>query len=157
MHAPVAAASVRAMLNYEVHPQFLASSLLGVLTQRLVKVLCPRCRVPVDISAAPMTFDDVRRWLAEGQGNAIYAARGCEACASSGYIDQIGLFEVLSVDGRVRTLIAQAAGDREIHEEGLRQGMTDFRRAGLLKVAQGVTSMEELLRVIPAEHLGSPL
>jgi general secretion pathway protein E len=157
MHAPVAAASVRAMLNYEVHPQFLSSCLLGVVTQRLVKVLCPRCRTAVDVSAAPLAFDEVRRWLTDGQGSAIYAARGCEGCDGEGFLDRTGLYEVLSVDGGVRARIAEAATDRAIQEEALKRGMIDFRLAGLLKVAQGVTSMEELFRVIPAEHLGQEL
>jgi type II secretory ATPase GspE/PulE/Tfp pilus assembly ATPase PilB-like protein len=104
-----------------------------------------------------MTFDEVRRWLVDGQGSTIYAARGCEGCSGEGFLDRTGLYEVLSVEGGVRTLIAEASTDRAIQEEALRNGMIDFRLAGLLKVAQGVTSMEELFRVIPAEHLGSEL
>jgi type II secretory ATPase GspE/PulE/Tfp pilus assembly ATPase PilB-like protein len=145
------------MLNYEVHPQFLASCLLGVVTQRLVKVLCPRCRTAVDVSAAPLAFDEVRRWLGEGQGSTIYASRGCEGCDGEGFLDRTGLYEVLTVDGGVRKLIAEASTDRAIYEQAMKSGMIDFRLAGLLKVAQGVTSMEELFRVIPAEHLGTEI
>jgi type II secretory ATPase GspE/PulE/Tfp pilus assembly ATPase PilB-like protein len=154
MHAPVAVAAVRAMLNYEVHPQFLASCLLGVVTQRLVRVLCPRCRTSVDISASPLTFDEVRSCLRDDEGAAIYGHVGCEACHQSGFIDRTGVFEMLTVNPRIRRLIADGSDDKEIFAEAMRTGMTDFRLAGLLKVAQGTTSLEELFRVIPAEHLG---
>ena len=69
-------------------------------------------------------------------------------------IDRTGVFEMLTVNPRIRRLIAEGSDDKEIFAEALRTGMTDFRRAGLLKVAQGTTSLEELFRVIPAEHLG---
>jgi type II secretory ATPase GspE/PulE/Tfp pilus assembly ATPase PilB-like protein len=155
MHAPVAVAAVRAMLNYEVHPHFLASSLLGVVTQRLVRVLCRDCRVEVDVSASPLTFDEVRPWLREEEGNHIHGPQGCERCNRTGYVDRTGVFEVLSVNPRLRRLIADSAEDGPLSIEAVRGGMIDFRRAGLLKVAQGVTSLEELVRVIPAEYLGA--
>jgi len=155
MHAPVTAGAIRAMLNYEVHPQFLASSLLGVVSQRLVRVLCPTCRAKIDVSEAIDTFTDVRPWLQPGQGTAIYGPKGCEKCRHGGFTSRTGVFEVMPVGPRIRPLIAELASEKTMAEEALREGMIDFRRAGLLKVAQGVTSMEELMRVIPAEYLGA--
>lgn len=154
MHAPVAAAAVQALFNYEVHPHFLAACLLGVVTQRLVRVLCPACRSGVDLSSSLMTFDEVRGWLQNGEGQTIYSPHGCDACSHTGFVARTGVFEVLTVNSQIRHLIAEQAGVRAIADKAVRGGMMDFRRAGLLKVAQGVTSMEELLRVIPAEHLG---
>ncbi|MBL9090692.1 MAG: type II/IV secretion system protein [Planctomycetaceae bacterium] len=154
MHAPVAAGAVRAMLNYEVHPHFLASSLLGVVSQRLVRVLCQHCRLAVDVSHAPRMFDDVRPWLAPGQGSVIYGPRGCEHCRD-GFSAQTGIFELLAITPRLRKLIAEQAADEELTQAAEEAGYTNFRRAGLLKVAQGVTSLEELMRVIPGEYLSA--
>jgi type II secretory ATPase GspE/PulE/Tfp pilus assembly ATPase PilB-like protein len=78
LHAPVAAAAVDSMLAFGVHPHFLSTSLLGIVTQRLVRTLCESCKVSYDISGAPRMFDDVKNWLEPNQGNYIYAAPGCE-------------------------------------------------------------------------------
>jgi len=153
MHAPVAVAAVRAILNFDVHPHFLASCLLGVVTQRLVRVLCPRCRAAIDVSSSPLSFEEIRPWMYDGEGTVIYGHVGCEGCSHTGYLDRTGLFEMLMVNGQIRRLIADGQDDKEIFDEAVRHGMTDFRRSALLKVAQGVTTLEELFRVIPAEYL----
>lgn len=155
MHAPVTSAAIRAILNYEVHSHFLASSLLGVMSQRLVRVLCTKCRQQIDVSEAPEMFADVRASLMPDEGRAIYAPRGCEACGGTGFSSRTGVFEVMNIAPRMRLLIAEMAGEKALADEAIRGGMVDFRRAGLLKVAQGATSMEELMRVIPAEYLGA--
>ncbi|MBL9085361.1 MAG: type II/IV secretion system protein [Planctomycetales bacterium] len=155
MHAPVTAGAIRAMLNYDVHPHFLASSLLGIISQRLVRVLCGKCHQPIDVSGAPHIFDDVQKDLMPGQGQVIYGPKGCEACHRTGFATRTGVFEVMNVSTKMRGLISNMSPEREIYDEAIRTGMHDFRRAGLLKVAQGVTSMEELLRVVPAEYLNA--
>jgi type II secretory ATPase GspE/PulE/Tfp pilus assembly ATPase PilB-like protein len=155
MHAPVTAGAIRALLNYDVHPHFLATSLLGVMSQRLVRVLCARCRLQFDVREATEMFADVRSWLLAGQGETISGPKGCEACRGLGFSTRTGVFEVMNVSPKMRLLIAEMAGEKALADEALRDGMIDFRRAGLLKVAQGVTSMEELMRVIPAEYLGT--
>ena len=68
LHAPVAAAAIDSMLAYDVQPHFLSTCLLGVISQRLVRTLCPHCKVSFDLSGAPRTFEDVKRWLEPGGG-----------------------------------------------------------------------------------------
>jgi type II secretory ATPase GspE/PulE/Tfp pilus assembly ATPase PilB-like protein len=153
MHAPTTTGAVQALLNYEVHPHFLASSLLGIVSQRLVRVLCGKCRQAIDVAGAPQMFDDVRQDLLPGQGQTIYGSKACDDCRQTGFATRTGVFEVMNVSAKMRNLISNMAGEREVFDEAVRHGMRDFRRSGLLKVAQGVTSMEELLRVIPAEYL----
>jgi type II secretory ATPase GspE/PulE/Tfp pilus assembly ATPase PilB-like protein len=137
----------------EVHPHFLATSLLGIVAQRLVRVICPACRVAVDISESPQTFDEIRKWLAPDRGRFIYSSVGCGACRFDGYTGRSGVFEVLRVSQDIRQLIARRRTVREIREQAIKEGMIDVRRSALLKVAEGVTSMEEVMRVIPAEQL----
>ena len=153
LHAATAPAAIESMLAMEVHPHFLATSLLGIVAQRLVRVLCPACRVAVDISESPRTFDEVRKWLAPDQGRFIYSSVGCGVCRFDGYTGRSGVFEVLRVSQEVRQLIARRRTVREIREQAIKEGMIDVRRSALLKVAEGATSMEEVMRVIPAEQL----
>jgi type II secretory ATPase GspE/PulE/Tfp pilus assembly ATPase PilB-like protein len=153
LHAPTAPAAINSMYALGIPPYFLASSLLGILAQRLVRTLCPQCRVAVDLSASPQTFDDVRKWLAPDQGRTIYAAAGCPACRNEGYSGRTGVFEVLRVSRELRRRIAERQTTRELRDLAVREGMLDVRRSALLKVAEGVTSIEEAMRAIPAEHL----
>lgn len=153
LHAPTAPGAVDSMLALGVHPHFLSSGLLGVLAQRLVRTLCPKCKLSADVSESPMTFDEVRKWLQPGQGQAIYTAHGCPECRQEGFAGRTGVFEVLRVSREIRGLIAQRRPVREVREQAVKEGMLDVRRAALLKVADGVTSAEETLRAIPSEHL----
>ncbi len=153
LHAPIAAGAIDSMLALGVHPHFLSTCLLGIMTQRLVRTLCPECRISVDISESPHTFDEIRRWIRPDQGSAIFSSPGCEHCGNVGYDDRTGVFEVLRSTKEIRRLVAEGSTAREIREEAIRGGMLDMRRSALLKVAEGITSTEEVIRVIPSEHL----
>ena len=153
LHAPIAAAAVDSMLELGVHPHFLGTSLLGIVTQRLLRTLCPKCRVSGDIGDAPHTFDEVQNWLQPGQGQSLHSAPGCDRCYREGYTGQTGVFEILHVTKEIRQLINQRASTRRIRDKAAEQGMIDIRRAALLKVADGITDIEEVVRVVPAELL----
>ena len=154
LHAPTAAGAVQSMLNLGVQPHFFASSFRGVIAQRLVRTLCPKCRVGLDLSEAPMTFDDVRPWLGQYDGRQLFTATGCDQCGKSGYAGRTGVFEVLNVTPTIRRLVNAHAPSKELEQLAVGEGMFEFRRAGLLKVAQGQTNTEEIVRVVPAEYLG---
>lgn len=151
--APVAAAAVQSMLSLGVHPHFLSTSLLGVVSQRLVRTLCPKCKQEYDVSSAPNTFDSVRNWLKPDEGKSIYGPKGCDACDKVGYDGRAGVFEVMSASQAIRTLIADGKPARVIRDKAVEQGMHEFRHSALLKVAWGQTSTEEVFRVIPTEYL----
>ena len=153
LHAPVAAGAIDAMLALGAVPHFLATSLMGIVSQRLVRRLCEDCKVEFDLSGAPQTFDDIRPFLLPDQGEKIYSAPGCDRCYQEGYTGRTGVLEVLRVSKEIRQLIFERKSAREIREKAVEQGMLDLRRSALLKVAQGLTSTEELVRVIPTEHL----
>jgi general secretion pathway protein E len=154
LHAPTAAGAIQSMLNLGVHPHFFASSLRGVIAQRLVRTLCPQCRVGLDLSEAPLTFEDVKPWLGEYDGRQLFTATGCDHCKRTGYTGRTGVFELLEITPNLRRLINALAPAKELEQEAIAEGMFEFRRAGLLKVATGQTNTEEIIRVVPAEHLG---
>jgi general secretion pathway protein E len=155
LHAPTASGAIQSMLDLDVHPSFLSSSLRGVIAQRLVRTLCPKCKTAYDLSEAPLTFEEVAAWLQPGEGQQYFAAPGCAACGQSGYTGRVGVFEVLKVTPGVRKLVSQSRPAREIEIQAIGEGLMEFRRSGLLKVAQGITSIEEMIRIVPAEHLGT--
>ncbi len=153
IHAPDAAAGVQSMRGLGVHPHFLASSLRGIISQRLVRTLCCKCKTKFDLSSAPHTFDEVRQWLAPEEGHFLYAPKGCAECQMMGYGGRTGVFEIMRITRTLREMISQGRSTREIHSEAAVGKMLHFRQSALLKVAQGLTSTEEVFRVIPTEHL----
>ena len=154
LHSPVAAGAVQSMRALHANPYFLSSSLLGVLAQRLVRRLCAKCRVAYDISESPETFAEIKPLLEPGLGGFIYGPGGCEECRHQGYSGRIGVFELMTFNRQVRKLILDSRPIEELQQAAIAAGMVEFRRAAMLKVAQGITSTEEVLRELPAEYLG---
>lgn len=154
LHAPLASGAVQSMLALGAHPHFLASSLLGIVAQRLVRKLCTHCRAAYDVADAPHVFDEVAPLLGPKEGLHIYGPKGCDYCHGEGYFERTGIFEVMTFDPHLRRLVADSRPGRELEKEAASRGFIEFRRAALLKVAQGVTSTEEIVRAVPVEYLG---
>jgi type II secretory ATPase GspE/PulE/Tfp pilus assembly ATPase PilB-like protein len=141
------------MRSLGVPSHFLATSLRGVVAQRLVRTLCPQCKSKFDLADAPHTFDDVRPWLNNDDGKFLHAPRGCAACQMTGYSGRTGVFEVMSIDRQIRELIGAGGTARAIRACAVEKDMLEFGVASMLKVARGLTCTEEIFRVIPAEHM----
>jgi type II secretory ATPase GspE/PulE/Tfp pilus assembly ATPase PilB-like protein len=154
MHAPIAAAPIQSLLALGSKPYFLANCLLGVVAQQLVRKLCPKCRVEIDMSDSPETFQEVQHLLQDDDGKKIYGAGSCDACHSDGYDGRTGLFEVLTMNSELRKLIAENTPTADLHRAAIDSGMIEMRKSALLKMAQGETSMEAVLRQVSAEDLG---
>jgi type II secretory ATPase GspE/PulE/Tfp pilus assembly ATPase PilB-like protein len=155
VHAPTAAGAIQSMRALGVNSHFLSTALRGVVSQRLVKTLCPKCKVSFDLSAAPHTFDDVKRWLTPAEGGELFASPGCEHCGGAGYAARTGLFEVMPITRELRDLISEGHSTADIRARAVEEDMLEFKQVGLIKIAQGQTSIEEILRVIPTEHLSA--
>ncbi len=155
LHAPVAVAAAQSMIAYGVNRTFLASSLLGVISQRLLRGLCTRCRIPIDVSDVPGVFDDIKMWLDAADELRIYAPGGCEACLEAGYDRRFCLAEVLVMDDELREMIMHGRSSMEMHKRAVEKGMMDFGKSALLQIANGVTTTEEMFRVVPNDYLQS--
>lgn len=153
LHAPVTAAAVHSMFSYGAQPYHLASSLLGVVSQRLVRTLNPDTKVPHDISLIPNLFDDIKQWLEPGQGLSIFGPGHDATSHWSGYSGRTGIFEVMSVTPALRHLIMERQPSHTIRQRAIDEGMVPLRSAALLAIARGQTSVEEVFRAIPAEYL----
>jgi len=153
LHAPVAAGAVQSMLALGAAPHFLASSLVGIIAQRLVRTLCQHCRKRYDLADAPDVFADIDDLLEAELPREIYGPCGCSRCDDQGYAGRAGVFEIMTVDRDVRELIAKTRPNDEIERAAIACGMVEFRRAALLAIAKGHTTIEEVLRVIPIDVL----
>ena len=154
LHAPRAAGAVQSLRALGANPYFLSSGLLGIVAQRLVRTLCPNCRVAYDISESPQTFADIQPLLEPGLGTFLYGPGGCEQCGGRGYKGRTGIFELMTFNQQLRRMIFDECSAEELEKQAIQHGMIEFRRAAMLQVAHGVTSTEEVLRELPAEYLG---
>ncbi len=160
LHTNDAAGAVSRLLEMGVEDYLLASSLLGVLAQRLVRKVCRRCRQPVAASeallgAGTMTKSTVERFTsvaAQGpNGASVYRAAGCEECSGTGYRGRSGIYELLLMNESVRELILKHASADVIKTSATAAGMRTLRDDGWLKVREGTTTVAEVLRVTQDE------
>lgn len=154
LHSPVAAAAVQSMAALGANRYFLSNCLLGVVAQRLVRTLCPKCRVAYDISESPETFADVQSFLEPGFGTFIFGPGSCEACLHQGYAGRTAVVELMVFNRALRQLVANGCSSEELQTFAIQQGMLEFRRSALVKVAMGITSTEEIMRELPTDQLG---
>ncbi len=145
LHTNDAAGAVTRLIDMGIEPFLVASSVEGLVAQRLVRRLCSACKRPAQI--APEFLDKVafpRERMAEGT---IYEPVGCDECRGSGFRGRTGIYEILMIDETVRPLITSRASSNQIKAEALRRGMRTLRDDGWTKVLAGVTTVEEVLRV----------
>jgi type II secretory ATPase GspE/PulE/Tfp pilus assembly ATPase PilB-like protein len=153
IHATAAAGAIQSMRALGVHPHFLATALRCIVAQRLVRTLCPQCKIHIDIADAPHTFSDIAHLLAPGDGKLLWTSQGCKACHMTGFDARTGVFELMPISRELRHLISENHPVRDIRSQATKEQMLEFRHAALLKVAHGETSTEEVFRAIPTEHL----
>ncbi|MDQ6620233.1 MAG: type II secretion system ATPase GspE [Pseudomonadota bacterium] len=144
LHTNDAASAVTRLADMGVEPYLLASSVLGVLAQRLVRTLCPACRVS---SAAVGAETSLLRELGLDADTPLSSAQGCAQCNGAGYRGRTGIYELLMVDEPVRRLIHDQAAEHVLRAAAVERGMLPLRRDGARWVAAGVTSLAELVRV----------
>ena len=144
LHTNDATSAVTRLHDMGVEPYLLASSLLGVLAQRLVRTLCPVCRA----EHAPSPGEQkILHELRLPDSTPVWTAPGCEACNQSGFRGRTGIYELLVVDDAIRRHIHDGAAEMALRDAAGRTGMTSLRNDGARWVAAGATSLAELLRV----------
>jgi len=154
LHTNDAVATVARLLDLGVEPFAIASALLAVVAQRLVRRLCPECAVPQEPSAdaiaragGPGRLPPNTRWL---------GSRGCEKCNQTGYKGRLAIHEILPVNEDMRALIARHPPEHELRQAARTAGMKTMMEDGLIKAAQGLTNLEELVRVVSADDSAAP-
>ncbi|HEX4944899.1 MAG TPA: ATPase, T2SS/T4P/T4SS family, partial [Usitatibacteraceae bacterium] len=144
LHTNDAPGAVTRLADMGIEPYLLASTLSGVLAQRLVRKLCPACKTPYEPDAVE------RGAFPHDTPERLYRAVGCAACRFSGYKGRTGIYELLTIDEDLRRLVHDTSAEREIRERATARGMTRLREDGLRWVRNGATSLDEVLRVTRA-------
>ncbi|MCX7793734.1 MAG: type II secretion system ATPase GspE [Thermodesulfovibrionales bacterium] len=146
LHTNDAPSAITRLLDMGIEPYLLASSLSGVIAQRLVRTVCPYCRISYEPSYYEMAF-----FVAPAEIKSLIKGSGCERCKGTGYLGRTGLFEILIVDNEIRELINKKTDSQTIKEHAVKKGMKTLRMDGLRKVLNGITTIEEVLRVTQRE------
>ena len=148
LHTNDAPGAITRLRDMGVEGFLVSSSLLGVLAQRLVRVLCPHCKDSIPLSPS-LAREMAREGLEEEPlaDRRIYRAVGCPHCSHTGYRGRTGIFELLLLDDDIRRLILKDGDAGKIREAAKTKGMKTLRASGFRKVLAGITSVEEVLRV----------
>jgi type IV pilus assembly protein PilB len=152
LHTNDSASAVTRLIDMQVEPFLISSSLEGVIAQRLVRVLCTKCREPYEPAqevweSLGMGAPEEKRPRAKGP---FYRAKGCRHCMNTGYHGRIAIFELLIPDQRIRQMIIEKVPSENIKRCAFSNGTMGLRAQGLAKVEEGVTTIDEVLRVTQA-------
>jgi general secretion pathway protein E len=145
LHTNDAPTAITRLVDMGIEPFLVSSSLTGVVAQRLIRLLCPRCKepyVPTDEELEELQVD--RYQLQNGH---FYRRAGCQKCADTGYMGRSGIYEVLMVDDEIQNLILKGADANVIRKAAIAKGMTTLRQDGAEKVVAGLTTVQEVARV----------
>jgi general secretion pathway protein E len=148
LHTNDAASALTRLVDMGVEPFLVGSSLVAVLAQRLVRVLCPHCREPY--IASPEELEEMGVQSSE-QPITLHRAAGCSECANTGYQGRLGIFELMVIDDEIRALLSSNTDSKTIKRQAVSKGMVTLRGDGTRKVLEGVTSLAELLRATEEE------
>ncbi|MDZ4785110.1 MAG: type II secretion system ATPase GspE [bacterium] len=147
LHTNDSASSITRLLDIGIEPFLVSSSLLAVLAQRLLRKLCPRCAIPYEITDEELRELGVEissvtdRWVKKPHPD------GCAECRDTGYKGRTGIHELLVIDEEIRSLILQRTDAGTIRNQAITKGFKTIRMDGADKILQGITSVEEVLRV----------
>ena len=146
IHTNDSASTITRLLDMGIEPFLVASSVEGIVAQRLVRGLCKACRQPVEVDKKFLSEHNfpIKRLEKEGP---IYEAVGCDECRGNGYKGRTGIFEILPVTDEIRPLVIAHASASAIKQQSLEHGMKTLREDGWDKVLAGVTTIDEILRV----------
>jgi general secretion pathway protein E len=149
LHTNDAASAITRLVDLGVPPYLIGSTVIGVLAQRLVRTLCPSCKQPDEATTRETIDDVIKPWRLNG-GVKPYKPVGCLECRMTGYRGRAGLYELLTVGDAARNFIHPVPDAAKLRHQALQEGLRPLRLAGAMKVAEGVTTIEEVLRATPA-------
>jgi type IV pilus assembly protein PilB len=144
LHTNDAPSTISRLMNMGIEPFLVATSVNLICAQRLVRRICAQCKEPLQIQ--PQALVDAGYAPEESEKITVQHGRGCATCNNTGYKGRVGLYEVMEINDDLRELILVGASAIELKKKALESGMITLRRSGLLKIANGLTTMEEVLR-----------
>jgi general secretion pathway protein E len=147
LHTETAAAAVPRLIDLGIESFLLQSTLRAVIAQRLVRILCDRCKARRTLGPGDIAADPRYQVLGFRPGETVCEPVGCERCGGAGYRGRNGVFELLELDDEIRKMIGQNTDSKLIHAAAARSGMTSMAEDAIAKCRNGTTSAAEVLRV----------
>jgi len=150
LHTNDAPSAITRLVELGVPPYMLSATVLGVMAQRLIRTLCPQCKQPGGLRA-----EDEAAWTAlvapwkSAMPAQLYHPVGCLDCRMTGYRGRIGIYEIMPMSAEIKKLVADGAELSRLREQAMREGMKPLRIAGAKKVAAGLTTIAEIIKVAP--------
>jgi len=149
VHTNDAAGAVSRLVDMGVEPFLVASSLIGVLAQRLVRTICPHCKAPYTPTREELFEIGIKPELA----TTLMKGTGCKACGGKGYLGRIGIYELMLIDDDIRQLILKNVDAQSIKNAAREKGMLTLQQDGAQKVLEGITTIEEVTRVTQEDSI----
>jgi type II secretory ATPase GspE/PulE/Tfp pilus assembly ATPase PilB-like protein len=147
LHTNDAPSALTRLVDMDIEPYLVASSLEAVAAQRLVRVVCPQCKQEI----SPNEYEKLKRQYGDRISGALYRGMGCRNCQGTGYRGRVAIFEMMVVTDDLRSLILENASARDIRRLATEQGMVGLREDGFRHLREGRTTIEEILRVTKDE------
>lgn len=166
LHTNNAATALPRLIDMDIEPFLVASTVNVIIGQRLVRKICTRCKVSIELTKskegwkdpdgktsaqfAALTTPTIHKYFGSGNSVRLYRGKGCAVCHQTGYVGRVGIFEVLDVTPKIQKLITEKASSELIVRQAVSEGMTTMMDDGLFKVQQGLTTIEEVVRATRA-------
>ena len=152
LHTNDAPSSITRLHDLGIQPFLTSATILGVMAQRLLRTLCPHCKQAVDVEAdseiAIQWQELVQPWRAPVPAQ-VYKAQGCEHCRHTGYQGRVGLYEIMPLSNELKKLVAADVNLDALKQQAYREGVQPLRLSGAKRISEGITTIEEVMRVVP--------
>lgn len=143
LHTNDAISAVTRVVDMGIEPYLISGSLIAIEAQRLVRKLCPHCKTKYTLPK--LAYDEIKIMLPEKYQ--FYKSNGCEKCSQTGYLGREMISEILPISEKISSMIAQGASKSDIKEQAHKEGFVDMYQDGIIRAADGITSLEEIVRV----------
>ncbi|HUM03456.1 MAG TPA: type IV-A pilus assembly ATPase PilB [Thermoanaerobaculia bacterium] len=144
LHTNDAPSTINRLMNMGIEPYLVATSVILIAAQRLIRRVCTNCKSATEV--APQVLVSLGFSPEEAKSVQVMKGKGCDRCNNTGYKGRIALIEVLEISEEVREMVLSGASSIEIKRKGIEEGMLSLRRSGLVKIKEGVTTIEEVVR-----------
>ena len=149
LHTNDATGAFTRMMELGVPPYLLSATILGVLAQRLVRLLCPHCKKPGESAASAQLADAIRPWKLPENSYRPFHPVGCQQCRNTGFKGRLGIYELLTATEAFRALVHDKADLATLRRQAITDGMRPLRLSGALRAAEGITTLEEVIAATP--------
>jgi type IV pilus assembly protein PilB len=144
LHTNDAPSTINRLMNMGIEPFLVATSVNLICAQRLVRRICKECKEDINMPAQALV--DVGLTPEEASQTRLKKGRGCASCNNTGYRGRVGLYEVMEISEEIRELVLSGASAMELRRKAMEEGMFSLRRSGLMKIKDGLTTVEEVVR-----------